>query len=50
MFLALQEIFIDKIENLIKDNQPHKSIVFIVCKVGCGFLQFYCSFEFPLTF
>ena len=32
MFLVLQEIIIDKIENLIKENQSHKSIVCIVCK------------------
>ena len=40
-FLVLQEIIIDKIENLIKkpykenlikENQSHKSIVCIICK------------------
>ena len=31
MFLVLQEIIIDKIENLIKENQSYKSIVCIVC-------------------
>ena len=31
-FSVLQEVIIDKIENLIKENQSHKSIVCIVCK------------------
>ena len=31
-FLVLEEIIIDKIVNLIKENQYHESIVCIVCK------------------
>ena len=31
-FLVLQENVIDKTENLIKENQPCKIIVYIVCK------------------
>ena len=31
-FSVLQEVIIDKIENLIKENQSHKSIACIVCK------------------
>ena len=31
-FLVLQQNIIDKTENLIKENQPYKSNVCIVCK------------------
>ena len=31
----------------VKENQSHKSIVCIVYKGRCGFPQLYCTFEFP---
>ena len=42
--------YFDKIENLIKENQSHKSIVYILCKGKMWVPQLYCSFKFPQTF
>ena len=49
-FSVLQEVIIDKIENLIKENQSHKSIVCIVCRgrmwVSTVFLLFWIPTDF----
>ena len=44
-FSVLQEVIIDKIENLIKENQSHKSIACIVCKGRMWVFSFFALLD-----